>query len=389
MSIQDTDYCTSTKAHFNHDRGPVHHRIRSAPTSGFGRRGSGYPSSVISDYVAQPSGLMNVARAEGRGHRKQHTAPANINITPATPAPQVYYEDIMPMDDEDVGNLRWAGFVTLVDHQGGAYRPRGTTPAAYGGFSDIWQCDTRFMDGSNTVVAVKKLRAVKLPPGLDKSQTAKRLLGRLKKELRIWMRLQHPNVAPLLGFAIEDDIAIISPWFSHGNISSYLEASPDADRILLIQGIARGLAYLHSSNPIVVHGDIKLDNVLIDKWGCPRIIDFGLSKLVEDDPNLSSIRSGSLRDSGNARWIAFGLLAFSLLTGALPFEGTPDGGLVIARYMEAQPFQNTEMYPGLQVEVWLERALRRCWSKNPKDRPQMQDVVDSFHTPSGLESDLA
>lgn len=48
------------------------------------------------------------------------------------------------------------------------------------------------------------------------------------------MHLNHPNIAPLLGFNFADEIAIISPWFGNGNIADYLTVHPEADKVELV-----------------------------------------------------------------------------------------------------------------------------------------------------------
>lgn len=88
----------------------------------------------------------------------QLQVPTHPATKPGVPRGRTFYsEDMPPMKEEEVSDKRWVGFVTLVCHRGGLYRPRSSGPVAYGGFSDIWQCDTLFFDGSKVVVGHKTL----------------------------------------------------------------------------------------------------------------------------------------------------------------------------------------------------------------------------------------
>ncbi|KAK7036561.1 hypothetical protein VNI00_011494 [Paramarasmius palmivorus] len=76
-------------------------------------------------------------------------------------------------------------------------------------------------------------------------------------------------------------------------------------KTLAIYEIASGMAYLHSLRPIIVHGDIKGRNVLVDDHHSCRLADFGLATMIETQ-RLDSTTSGSPK--GTVRWMAPELL---------------------------------------------------------------------------------
>ena len=55
------------------------------------------------------------------------------------------------------------------------------------------------------------------------------------------------------------------------------------DKLPMLTGIARGLAYLHSFSPPIVHGDLKPENILLDTGWQPKLADFGTSKETEKE----------------------------------------------------------------------------------------------------------
>ncbi|KAG8944570.1 hypothetical protein FRC04_001693 [Tulasnella sp. 424] len=323
------------------------------------------PSTKESD-----SGSVHFGRTRGKLSRIQRQQ-ASTSSTGTSRSITIHSEDIPPMGEEEVGDMRWVEFLTLVDQNGGQYRPRSSTPAAYGGFSDIWQCDAVFSDDEDGVVAVKKLRAVKLPPGLDDSQTTKKLLGvRCASETRYqihanrnyWFSASQKSS----GLYCLREIAIISPWFSRGNVSNYLEAHPEADRMKLAQGVATGLEYLHSSSPVVVHGDMKPSTSLREagnaRWIAPELL----------------LEEGVSRSSWNARATSQLSLTPSpsqILTDDIPFKGIPDGQLVIARHKGASPIPDGAVYPSFNPGSELMEILHSCWNTNHQARPEVGEVV--------------
>lgn len=67
-------------------------------------------------------------------------------------------------------------------------------------------------------------------------------------------------------------------------------------RLQIIIGIARGLAYLHEEfHECIIHRDIKSSNILLDEYFQPKIADFGLARLLpENQTHLTTKFAGTL-----------------------------------------------------------------------------------------------
>ncbi|KAF7027377.1 hypothetical protein CFC21_039422 [Triticum aestivum] len=100
-------------------------------------------------------------------------------------------------------------------------------------------------------------------------------------------RTSHVNIVRLFGFCLEGSKrALIYEYMCNGSLDRYIYSENPKEilgweRLYAIAiGIARGLEYLHHScNTRIIHFDIKPQNILLDKYYCPKIADFGLAKL--------------------------------------------------------------------------------------------------------------
>ncbi|KAG8920488.1 hypothetical protein FRC01_000730 [Tulasnella sp. 417] len=163
--------------------------------------------------------------------------------------------------------------------------PQG--PAVRGGvYSDVFRCEVQFRapsEGLPTKVGMKVLRSVRLDsstPALQKEQ----LLQRFQQEGITWFGLlNHPNIVPLIGWTLTPYLSFISPWYEQGNLHKHLRAPSSMKRMQLLLGIAKGLEYLHSQAPPVVHGDLKPENILLSDEGQPLLADFGLSTILGEE----------------------------------------------------------------------------------------------------------
>ncbi|XP_059294810.1 LEAF RUST 10 DISEASE-RESISTANCE LOCUS RECEPTOR-LIKE PROTEIN KINASE-like 2.5 [Lycium ferocissimum] len=123
-------------------------------------------------------------------------------------------------------------------------------------------------------------------------------------------RTSHVNIVGLLGFCYQPNKkALIYEYVSNSSLDKFLNNGPSGTtcplgwttlyRISI--GIARGLEYLHQGcNTRIVHFDIKPHNILLDQDFCPKISDFGLSRLCERKESILSM----LGARGTAGYIA-------------------------------------------------------------------------------------
>ncbi|KAF3451337.1 hypothetical protein FNV43_RR07432 [Rhamnella rubrinervis] len=154
-----------------------------------------------------------------------------------------------------------------------------------GGFGPVYK--GILLDG--TIIAVKQLSS--------KSKQGNR---EFVNEIGMISGLQHPNLVRLYGCCIErNHLLLVYEYMENNSLARALFGEDDSGGLKLdwparrniCVGIARGLTFLHEESPLkVVHRDIKTTNVLLDRNLNPKISDFGLAKLDEEENTHISTR---------------------------------------------------------------------------------------------------
>jgi serine/threonine protein kinase/tetratricopeptide (TPR) repeat protein len=114
--------------------------------------------------------------------------------------------------------------------------------------------------------------------------TSKQVLSRLKLERQILATLNHPNIAKLLdGGTTSDGIPYIVMEYVDGTpIDEYCNQRKldVVERLGIFQRVCAAVHYAHQN--LIVHRDLKPSNILIDSKGSPKLLDFGIAKLLDD-----------------------------------------------------------------------------------------------------------
>lgn len=201
----------------------------------------------------------------------------------------------------------------------------------------------RSPDGVTQRVALKWLRFAQLANAADRARFA--------TERRILAALDHPGIARLLdaGTGADGVPFLAMEWVDGLPIDRYCEAHAlDTDeRVRLLVRVCRAVDAAHRQ--LIVHRDLKPANILVRADGLPKLLDFGVAKLLEGDGGDSgdspSTRTGEsyltvryaapeqLRGepvSAATDVYALGVIAFELLTGHSPYGSEPDHPSAIA-----------------------------------------------------------
>ncbi|KAF9643032.1 kinase-like protein [Thelephora ganbajun] len=256
-------------------------------------------------------------------------------------------------------------------------------PAHYcGGFADVWKGQHDGLD-----VAAKTLR-VCLADDFEKIRTA------FCREVMIWRTLRHPNVLPLLGVTMTKyQFVMVSEWMGNGNANEFLKKSDtNVDRLELLREIARGLIYMHDRG--TPHGDLKGKNIVIDKDGHARLIDFSLITLIPDQSTFISrcIEGGTvawmspellepqnfglteIRPTRESDYYALGMVIYEILSGQAPFATYSPFGIP-AKIKDGERPERPQGEQGKLITDGIWEVVKRCWEREPGKRASARDVL--------------
>lgn len=211
-------------------------------------------------------------------------------------------------------------------------------------------------------------------------------LEEFSTEILLVSKLRHPNIVQFLGACMEPEFCLVIEFMDRGtlfdcvqqnNLTWKLKANMCAD-------VARGMMYLHTRTPPIIHRDVKSLNILVSRdWRC-TITDFGLTRIK--DKAMLSTRCGSPAWSApevlrgeqydeKADVYSFAIVMWEIIAQQPPYKGL-NPNQVIGQVA----FQSPGMRPPIPPCPYpaLINLMTRLWDNDPNQRLLFPQVMEAL-----------
>ncbi|XP_051144610.1 leucine-rich repeat receptor-like serine/threonine-protein kinase BAM3 [Andrographis paniculata] len=226
-----------------------------------------------------------------------------------------------------------------------------------------------------------------------------------KAEIRTLGNIRHRNIVRLLAFCSNKDTnLLVYEYMRNGSLGEALHGKRGASlcwnlRYNIASDAAKGLCYLHHDcSPLIVHRDVKSNNILLDSSFEAHVADFGLAKFLVDGAasQCMSAIAGSygyiapeyaytLKVDEKSDVYSFGVVLLELITGRRPVDAEFGEGVDIVQWTKCSTNCRREEVTGIidprlgmvpkDEAMHLFFVAMLCVQENSVERPTMREVV--------------
>ena len=213
-----------------------------------------------------------------------------------------------------------------------------------GGMGSVYRAERA--DGAyERQVALKLVRTERLGDEAER---------RFRRERQILARLQHPSIATLLDGGVTDEGRpyLVMELIEGTSLTDHAQNGGlgVADRLRLMQQVIEAVDYAHRN--LIVHRDLKPSNILVTESGAVKLLDFGIARLLEEDPEEGTTRTGvnlltpdyaapeqirGERITTATDVYALGAILYELVAGRRPFGTVGRGWKELERVLREDP----------------------------------------------------
>ena len=250
---------------------------------------------------------------------------------------------------------------------------------------------------------------------LSDQSMSEEALKEFRTEVTMMSKMRHPNVVLLMGICSSaPNLAIVTEYLARGSLYRLLHHTEvkldDRRRVKMGIDIAKGMAYLHSASPPIVHRDLKSPNLLVvrmhtrhttppllhpvvnqrhvspqDETFTVKICDFGLARFKADTfvatvngcagtPNYMApevLRNERFNEKADV--FSAGVVLWELITRKEPYKG-----MAPLQVIAAVVFQGQRLPQPTGCDPRLCDLIDRCWAPDPAPRPSFFAVQENL-----------
>ena len=214
------------------------------------------------------------------------------------------------------------------------------------------------------------------------------LVTKFSVEVAILSRVRHRNVVAFVGAVTEQpNLCVVMEYMDAGSLHQAIHKQslvlPLPRLLQIAMDVAQGCNYLHRQKPMIIHRDLKSQNILLTAGGIAKIADFGLSRFQQDMASMTG-------QVGTPGWTApevykhnsynhkVDVYSFAVVLAECLSCEKPYAGMDAMQIAFATVYRNKRPTLPSTVPTPLEKLIKACWDQDPKKRPQFTRIIEQL-----------